>query len=319
MAVILAIGTTLPVFADPANPDDVQIPTIYVNRGLLEDDDFLLVAYYDVAYAVLPADPIDTNFVFRLIDTDGTTVLGNVLAYPYNDLGYGCGIVSFYFDATSAPTWGQNYKIRISGNPAVFATPPTYEFVVGTGDYTGLAGTDTEGNQTQLANRLLGLVQDLENEWSITLTSEQDTGTVLSGNGENYIRNAILGSQAMAPSIFFLQSAEVDTSSRVWGTSLHDTYQHRLDAWSMGTDALQGVADELNIPFILLIGVIVMGVCVFVIYKSQQKFGNAMPGVAASLMVLICGGMLYLGMTLIGLTAFALIVTGSYFLFFRKA
>jgi hypothetical protein len=318
------------VWADPADPDSQDIPLFYVNRSLIEAGDFLLVCQYDLAYAALPTDTADVNYTFRLIDVDGITELGQALPYPYFHKGYDEGVVSFYFTAaetTALLTWGTNYTVRISQNPAKFTTPTDYDFVVDSGAYTLL--TDMDDNQLQLAERLNTIAGHLENFWSITLTEEQDPGTVFDSNGEAYFRNAIIGCQAMAPLIFFVQSVDADTSTRVWGSSLSDTYKLRLagvdgiyntadDNWIYKL-SLKPAADALNIPVVLFVGLICLVACVFAIYKSNKNWQTPMPGYVASLMVVLCAGMLFLGLQMVALIGFGLVFVGGYLIFLRKA
>jgi len=332
IAVVATAMLPLAVYADPGDPDGVSIPVIYVNRSLLEPSDFLLVFEYNLDYTVsgLPTDPADVNYIFKLMDPTGVTQLGVTLPYPYNDLGYNYGIAAFYFNAADTLallTWGFHYIIRIDQNPVPFTTPTAYDFVVPTGAYTAL--TSTEQNQTQLSNRILDIVDDLEIAWVSTLTESQDTGIVLDAAGESYIRYAIVGAQAMAPDIFFVQSLAADTTARVWGTSLSDTYKERLagadgiygtidDNW-IYTLSIKPVADALNIPVVLLFGGVAIAACVWLIYMSNKKFESPVAGYVGSLMIISCGGMLFLGLGVVAIIAFAMVTLGSYLLFLRKA
>lgn len=334
LAVAFVLAAT-PVYAvDPADPDDdPTFPYIYANRSLLETNDFLLVAEYNLPYAVLPADPANINYIFELIDTDGVTKLGMALPYPYAafDNGYNKGAVSWYFDAADfvalGMTWSDGFTIRVAQNPAKFATPTVYNTAVGATAYSSVANTQT-AQRAELAERVKVIATDLQTYYAVTLLSEQDTLTVFSSYGEAYFRQAIAGLQSLAPSIFFLQSASADTSSRVWGSTLSDTYKERL----FGVDTLPGtaddhwiytslarVADDLNIPWMLLMGLICIAVCVLVIKVSNEKFFTPLPGYAGSLIVVSGFSMLALGMTLAGLIALAVTFIGGWFMFMRHA
>jgi len=320
VAITATVMLPLAVYADPALPDAIDIPKIYVNTWVIEEDDVLIIAEYNLQYdpTPVPADPADVNFIFRLIDTDGVTEIGQALPYPYFNTGYGYGVVSFYFSAADALDWGENYIIRIYGNPSKFATPPVEPFVIASGDYTAL--TDHEGNQAQLADRIREIAGDLEVEWNATLLGESDIGgdDVLTGAGQGYFAHVIQGLQVMSPSLFLVQKLSVDTSKRVWGTSKSDTYKNFLN----GTDIKAGidaVADAINIPSILLMGIPILIGCVFFIWKSQQKWQTASPGYLASFLLVTCGGMLFYGLTLVALVAFACVLLTGYFIFFKKA
>lgn len=332
--VILSILTLViapPVLADPALPDSTPtFPRIYVNRSLIESGDFLLVAEYDLPYAVLPTDAANVNYIFELVDTDATTKLGAAEAYPYGafDYGYNLGVVSFYFDAADAPTWGSNYILRVTTNPAKYSTLTSYDTTVPSIAYSTLGATATAAQQLELTTRLQTIIGDLTSEYGVELISSQDAGMQLTSYGESYFREAIPGLQSMAPLLFFVQNISYDTSTRTWGTSLGDTYKARLagvdgivgtadDNWIMAS--LVGVGDWLNIPFLLLIGGILVVVCVLLIKFSVQRFGTPVAGYVGSLLVVMCGGVLMMGFTVIAIIAFALILFGGWFIFMRHA
>ena len=117
--VLFVLATVFPysVLA-AAHPDsNPTIDEIHINRNLIETGDVLIYALYNIPYASTPDERVDQLFVFRLMDTDGVTELGRNEAYAYVNRGYGQGVISFYFDASDASTWGQAYYIRISEKP----------------------------------------------------------------------------------------------------------------------------------------------------------------------------------------------------------
>lgn len=331
LAVIL-FCLTLPVAVYAiADPDDIQVESAGVFRNLLTDDivtyDQLYIFHYNLIYAVYPTDyTVKQSIIFKLIDDDGITLLGSQLAYAYSNSGYGQGIVAFYFDDASAPTWGDSYTLRIEGNPVVLPTMTPETYTLSSTDFYSTA--DHESNQQALNDYILGVAEYLENEWLISLVSAQDTDTCLSSNGEKYFRTSIVGLQSMCPQLFFLQSVDVNTDKRVWGTSLSDTYKERLagvdgvpgtadDNWIM--TALQRPFDEFNIPWTLGIGAIVVILCVILIWQSHKHFQTAMPGYVGSLIVVMCFGILTLGFTLIAIIAIALAIIGGWIWFMRRA
>lgn len=320
IAVLLVCLTqTVPVLAAPAPPDDIDIINFYYNRHLYEADDFLLVVHYDIIYSgEYPDEPADDCFVFRLFDTDGTTELGQALPYPYANNGYGEGCVAFYFSAADAPTWNDSYvyKLRVSGNPLQFASPPVYNFDIPTSAWSD--ETTQAGNQSQLANRIIEIAESLEIEWETTLLSAQDAAIVLSSYGEEYLRNAIYGLQLLCPSLFYLQSTSLDVTDREWDTSLSETYKTRLDGtWVM--DSLEDGASLLHLPLPLLVGVALLAACVFLIWKSHQWWNTAMPGYVASGVLVIGFSSVILGFTLLAIILFGCIFLVATVLFFNRA
>lgn len=343
---VIAISFLLPlsVYADPADTDSPPwdgSQNIYVNRSLLETNDALFVFEYNLPYGALPTADANANYIFRLIDTDGITEIGQALPYSFQtDRGYNHGVASFYFTyderngadnvlgtADDLFLWNDNLIIRISQNPATYTTPQDYDVTIPNNAYSIL--TTTDDNKDQLADRLLVIASRLEAWWTLTLTESQDPGTVFSANGESYFRAVIFGCQSMAPGMFFVQSVPADTSKRVWGTTLSDTYKQRL----AGADGIYGTADDnwiysltlkptadlLNIPVVLLFGLLVVAGCVWLVYKSNQKWQTPMPGYVGSLLLVMCGGMMFLGLQMVALIGFGLVVVGGYLLFMRKA
>lgn len=312
-------------------PDDITIRSVEVFRNLITDDianyDQLYVVHYNLEYAAYPTDyTVRDAFIFKLLDTDGVTLLGTQLAYAYANSGYGQGVVAFYFAAADAPTWGGNLTVRITGNPVAFSTIPTYDFGLSATNYNST--DDHTTNQDELALHILSISEYLENEWLIALTSEQDTGTTLSSSGEKYFRTSIRNIQAMAPDLFFLQSQSVNTDKRVWGSTLTEFYETRLN----GVDGIPGTADdnwirvamqrpfdELNISYTLGIGLIVVLLCVILIWQSHKRFQTAMPGYMASLIVVMCAGILTMGFTIVAIVCLILAIGGGWLLYMRRS
>jgi len=311
-------------------PDDIDIRSVQVFRNLLTDDianyDQLYVVHYELKYAAFPTDyTVKESFIFELRNTDGS-LLGTQLAYAYANTGYGQGVVAFYFDVASAPTWGLGYTVKVVGNPVVFAVVPSYSYTLTATNYN--SSTDANTNKEALKDYVLGVSEFLESEWLITLTSEQDAGTVLSSGGEKYFRTTIKGIQTMCPALFFLQYATINTTERTWGTSLSDFYKGRLD----GVDGIPGTADdswirtaiqrpldELNVSYTMGIGLIVLIICVVLLWQSKKHFNTAMPGYVGSIIVIEGATVLTLGFTLISIVVLFLSLAGGWVLFMRKA
>lgn len=327
IAALLFAILSIFVFAIPvaaaALPDTT--PTFlytYVNRSLLETNDILFYACYDLPYATLPSKVACSTFIFELIDTDGVTVLASTedtgKPYTYHDRGFNIGLVSFYFAAADNPGWGGLYTLRIKGDPAEFVTPPTYDTVLTAEAYSTLDSSNTTGNQDELAARIRTISGPLSVEFGVDLFSFQDQVTVLTAAGETYFVNSIPELQYMAPSLFYFQSANMDASERTWGTSLSDTYKLRLvGTWIQ--DSFDNLADWVNVPTVLIIGVVMVVVCVVLIRISMRRFGTAVPGYVGSLLVLMCFGILALGFTVVAIVAFALIFAAGWFAFMRHS
>lgn len=268
--------------------DPVSTPTInerYVNRNLIETGDVLFYARYTVPYEDIPDDPISETFIFRLIHTDNVTELGRDSAYPYASSGYGDGLVSFYFDNTTAPTWGQSYKIRISGSPAFFDAPPNWDYTVGAAAYTSLTTRAT--NRAELAGTVIDIASDLENAWSTTLLESVETGTVLSSGGEIYFRNSIIGIQAMCPELFLVQIGDPDFTERSWTGNQSTLYEERFYSDDMGA-SITGIATLLTTDFHMVASIPILLFCVGLVAVSVKQGNSPNSGIINSVAI-ICG------------------------------
>jgi hypothetical protein len=313
------------------SPDTTPgIISFYAYKNLMESNDCLFVIYANIPYSIIPGIPINRSFIWSLIDTG--TEKGWNTGYAMNDNGYGYNVYSLYFNAAASITWADvvKYNIQLAGSPSVFYGPvPIYDDA-DSGDYLVAADTWVASSDyhVTLAADIITIAKSLEQEWQVVLLDEQDTKTVLSSNGEKLFRNAIPGIQSMAPSLFYVQNVDADVSKRTWGTSLDDAYKGRLlgpDGVVGGGDdswialSLEPLADWLNIPWLMLIGLLTLAVCVFVIYKSNQRFGSPLPGYIGAIIVVMCSAMLAMGLTALAIMGMALVIAASYLIFLRRA
>ena len=251
-------------FADQADPDSTPTVEIGFYRNLLETGDVLCVIYANIPYASTPDAPVNEAFIWRLIDTDGTTELGQDVGYPYVDSGYGYNVYSMYFSASDNLTWEANYTVRLSGNPAVFDDPPVYNFPVDSSDYSSI--TDSYLAQVDLGIRLIAIANTLDVEWglgaSYSLLYESEVGTVLSIYGEAFFRNAIYGLQALCPMIFRFAVGDVEVTDRTfteeYATNLSTQYAGTWVATAQaGGAALAGTSyDWMTVMMCIVISVL---------------------------------------------------------------
>ncbi len=262
-ALLLAVVPATVVLADQADPDST--PTMVANayRNLIETGDQLYVFYANIPYAVVPDALVTEAFTWQLLDTDGSTVLGQTTGTPFNDDGYGYNVYSMYFSAADAPAWDQEYTARLVGNPTIFDTPPNFDFVLGPGDFSAL--TDRPAVNDELALRVLVIAGDLFIRWGLTstttLVNAQETGTVLSARGETFFRGAIFGLQAMAPGVFQIGVGLITAADRTWETDYADNISGQYAGTFVGTAQTAG-ADFFNkdydlVSIILLVALLI--------------------------------------------------------------
>lgn len=294
--VLVIVGVLLfatPAYADMSDPDSPPtVDRIRIYHNLLETGDFLLVLEANIPYASTPGTPVTEAFIWRLIHTDGTTVFGTTTGYAYNDNGYGYNVYSMYLDAATfsgfGMVWGTAYTIRLTGNPAVFVTPPTYNFTISSSDYTTL--TETADNQAALAAEILYLAGDLNVKWALPtdyrLTLESETGTVLSIYGEDVFRGSIYGVQALAPTAFRFVVENIGAADRSWNT----TYVTSLENQWAGTwieTARNASRDLLGTDYDLMSIILLVVACGILVVINLSLTSDAWNGLIDVAFVLV--------------------------------
>ena len=262
----LIAGLALPVHATAISQPDTlpSFTDIHVNTYVVESGDMCITGIYNIPYATLPTTvdanwTADKTFVFRLMDTDNTTELGAITPYAYFDSGYNYGVFSFYFPQTSAPSWGQAYTIRVSENPAIFASPVSWDSIIPLPSYTSV--TSQADNQADLADHVANYAHTLEAQYpTYTLITTSGGRAILTSTGENYFRGAIYGLQAMAPSLYFLQESPIDYTANTWTTTQFDTYAAKYNTSWIGA-AENATAAQFNVSTSVAVSPIVLILC----------------------------------------------------------
>ena len=238
MVIVMLSGIALPVFAiDP--PDSMSLPSIHAYRNLAEDGDTLVVFNWNWDFSDNYSDtPSSSSIMFRLYDTDGTTLLATGTPYVFSPIdtnGYGNNIGSFYFSAADNLTWNQSYILNIQGAPAFFSGNATFNYTLTTSDYS--LETTQEDNRNELYAYIMLLCDRFDSLYDIEMKTSSDSGVVLSSYGELLFRGAVDGLQALCPQLFFIQVyipeiLPVDS----YNMTLQTTYTDRL----AGTDIENG-------------------------------------------------------------------------------
>jgi hypothetical protein len=321
-AVLALISVLIPQFVLAAVPSPDQVSmTCFGYRNLLETGDFFLLVDYDIAYSGgYSTVPASDAFTFRLFDPTGSTEIADALPYVFTTAttgftgtnGYGMGVVAYYFNAASAPAWGDNYIIKVSGNPAELTFSGDYEVPTSAYDSGSNAAID-------LANELRSIGPPLSNQWNVPLLSDTSATSVFTADGEGYFRNAIPGVQNLAPNIFEdVSQQSPDTTEASYNTNLSNTYQHRFDNSWVHTSLAAG-ADMFHIPLSLFVGIFCLVGCIWLIKKSNDRFQSPVFGYFGSVLVVMGFGLLFLGLTLLALVLFVGGFLLANALFFRKA
>jgi hypothetical protein len=298
--------TAMPVHAIDLPDSTPVVEQIDVYRNCIETGDYLAIIYENTPYTSTPTVNYGDAFIWRFYDTDGTTVLGQATGYAYNEGGYGYNVISFYFAADDAPTWGQEYTITLTGVPQHFDSPPQYTYNIVSSDYSSF--TVQSDVQDAIASRVIEIAIDLTGNWNVaaaySLTAAGETGTVLSIYGQSFFRGAIYGLQAIAPKAFELEIGTIDADPRTWTT----TYVTELAEQYEGNyieDAEAAGEDFLNVSYNLMGMLVVATLAVVIIFGNWRiSGGNKWNGFVEAVPVLVIGSrMALIGLGEVGLIA----------------
>jgi hypothetical protein len=294
------------VFALTALPDST--PTVISKkfyRDLLETGDRLIVVYANIPYATPPDDPVTSTFVWELWNTDNVTYYGSTVGYAFVASGYNHNVYSMYFPAADAVPWtpASSHILRGRGNPIQFATPPVYDFLVTTSEYTALAGSSNVS--AELASDILVIAAALDSEWGLTdsLISDDETGQTLSTLGQAFFRGAIYGIQSLAPSLFPLAVNDITITDRTWT----DTYATSLNTQYAGTwvDTAKTAGGLLfGVDYDLLSLMMLLIMCVGVLAANIMVSNDQWVGlVDVAFVLVIAARMGLIGLGYVGLMA----------------
>ena len=276
-------------FATVSQPDSSPtLSQIHVNRNLVSDNDSLYYFVYNLPYAAWSSNNVtaDQAFCFKLMN--GSTELGIMTPFVHFDKGYNYGIAALYFPASANLTWGTQYTIRISENPAQFTAPVDFNTTIQTSAYS--SENTTAANQVELAANLYDMGQTLQSAYNKILFQIVGSQVVLADEGETYFRGAIKGLQAMAPSLFLIQQIPVNTEPADWTIEQFDQYAHRFDDVWVGASE-NATAEQIGAPTsdLAMALIIILPLSILAIIFSAMKFRRAEPGYITAAVFLIMG------------------------------
>lgn len=271
------------VVADPPDPDPFEIGTPAVFQDIFVTDDFLLLMPYEIMQYPQMEVPIGQQFFFRLIDTDGETQLAAAMPYAFYNIGYGKGIVSFYFDADDAPDWGESYNLRIDCNPLYFSDSLSTSRDLNPGDYSSLSN-----QPLALADYILTQAAILEINWGVKLYDTSSTGIILTATGQTYFATTIPGLDQVCPSIMAASVADPNWDDTPQGHSAADSWSSQWDDTKVKI-LLEEAGNKLGIAWNAVSGGILFGLMLLCAGMSQARWGNGDPGFVAGNVILVVG------------------------------
>lgn len=293
-ALLLTIVTSLfcvvPVLAADPPDSDPTIESIKVYRNLIETGDRLFIIYTNTPYASIPDTTFSNTFIWQLIDTDGSTVLGSTVGYSYVNSGYGYQVYSMYFAAAESLTWNPvtNYTLRLIGNPTEFDDPPIYNYPVSSSYYTSLSVQADV--RAELAADILTIADELDVIWgfSTSLITDDDIGRILSTFGQAYFRGCIYSLQAMAPDLFPLAVQNITNVDREWTTTYETDLEEQYTGTWIESAKAAGAAlfgTDYDLLSIIILFALVIGVIFADIYLTNDHWNGLMD---AAVVMVIC-------------------------------
>lgn len=308
-----------------ANPDTINIDSVYAYSGVRESGDLLIVVRYNLAYGTTPTEPVSDAYVGRFLR--GTSELNSVEPFPFNARGYGVGVFSLYWTNSQRTTDSieftntnsENYIVGLSGKAGQF--PGT----VPSTSTTAISWRDATRTVPLLTQDILQLGQDLENNtgWSANI---QDIITGITGSltltstGENYFSSAVPNLQTMVPDIF----SSAAQSPEVFTRTFRPTYKENLDNIWDGNwveTRFQNLADTLRVPRSFLEGLtvfILMTLVAIGVAKATEDTHHGMElgilSMAMTLPLFTAAGMISMTVTMVVTLIAVLGLSWSFFL-----
>ncbi len=191
-----------------SNPNSITMPYYKVFYDVKETGDMFLAAEGKVIYTVEPTDYTASEaFLFEWLDVAGTTTLAST---PISD--YGDRPTGIYLNATQVTALGlvvgTSYKIRIVGNPLIFASTAgnIVNATLVAEDYSdqNLGADGGIPSNNNLRNGMLVVAQDMENydtpaDDYITTVQGYDYLTIAGGD---LFLNGMPGLNILCPILF---------------------------------------------------------------------------------------------------------------------
>ena len=306
LTLALLLGLLAPsfsVYATPANPDSISLVTAKAFENIYETGDMLFVVSYDVNYAVEPTEEASETFLVNLLSTDGLTL---IMSRQLNDYQY--NIISVYASAAEVLSLGlitsTEYKLRITGNPAIFATLTEATNMatrtLSASDWN-LDGAFT--SKQLLSLHIIDLANTLETEWAITLLVTATNGNqLLNSAGRTAILLAIPGLDSSIPLIFQATSGMVPMDTVTTNSTLQGNSTMLIRLGPQISNAFTGIGTWLGITQSMAGG---LWALMFILTIASIVFLSSGQGIAA----MICTLPIVIGLSYVGAIPFALLFT----------
>lgn len=340
IAIILGLLTSvlmapLSIHAQLAAPDTTELETVRCWRHVLEPDDVLMIARYNIHYgntSAQPYQPINETFDFTYT-LGNSTLAGNTTAYPFFNLGYSRGLVAFYWggNETLTPPWADTGNVTMTGTGLFGGGPPTDTFTLTSSNW--VTPTDPASIREDLRQWLINALLFVELDWNNwyadqgfddsqadLLMTVEGSYIVASPGGATYLRYAIEDIETIVPLLFMFQLTQPSHTERDHDLTQQTTIenQHEGDALGNATaiasDLLGGVGRIWASTLIVLVG------CFGIIIVCQTAWGKMNCGMLIAYVLILLAtpeGLFQMG--LMALFACLAVLQIAYTLFWRRS
>lgn len=316
--ILIILTLCLLLIASPASsifaidvPNSISLDsTAQAFRSLLEPNDMLIIVGYNIAYYIYPEETAYETFIGRVLDSNGLSIAATRL-FAYYEAGYSEGVFSLYMNAETAPVWGSNIQVSLSGNPTL--------------DWSGPI-PNTSTNIIEWNNDLGGLTSFildkayvLSNTWNVDLLLRLASGIKLSDYGDVYFSSVVPNLRQLCPDLY----ADSSYSPAYKEAEYSQNYLNQLWArWDTTPYAVSfaNLAEYFNLTSTQFRGVlafILLGVASVAIAGVTQSPKPLLIIILPTIFMLNLMGMLSLLVTAI--LGFASVLLLGYILFYKGA
>ena len=294
---------------------EITIGNVNIYRNLIESGDRLIIFTSNIDWENLPNDNVRTMFMFRLMDADGTSVIASTQPYYAYNGGYYLQVAGFYFPDYSVIEWGEEYQIRIDGNPSKWYTISDVRAIYNISGVEYTEQSSQENNQTELEAWIINVTSLLENDWlnymslAPLITTNTSGNQVLTNPGQAYYLNTIQNINLMAPSLFS-SGAEINPiipdnpmPEIPASPSLIERWENQYEGtWVQ--ESFQALGDLFHVNWRTITSILCLVIWVIFAAISQMKWGTTDAG-------LWMGAVMFGVMITMGLMNWAVVITAA--------
>lgn len=296
VAIVAMLIWSVPVLAID-EPSGVSLEDIMVVEDVINDGDAVAFVPYTVSFGTEPDENIDLTFIFTMLSPDTTQQLGQVTAFPFQNGGYGSGLVSFYYE--DGLVTGTAYTFRVQENPTYYPSPAYWDFNISEANYSTASDTDAA-----VRSWILSVATALQAEWSIELLTNDDNGQIiLSAYGQIYFGTAVPGLPLMASSLYDVQIRNPSYEKRSWDYTIAESMRTKYSGtfigdFMTGFAGMAGTSDSNAALDVASVIAFVVLTILSIKFGKGNIFSGLMNGYAFLMLLMLVG-------------AFSMILTGA--------